>query len=158
MLTSEKENLMVLQKLEPEFNLSNFFFTVTVQTYKPPVSATNSKQDKHVHFEDQTIEKSDDDEEEETDDNSSDSSEEDSDDDYEEEEESLLLLEDHNTPEIILQDQPDKIIVKGSENGFQIPTNSMRSIVIQKPKDDPKDLFYNFELTKKHLVKSLWML
>lgn len=34
--------------------------SVTVQSYKPPVSATNSKQDKHVHFEDQTIEISDD--------------------------------------------------------------------------------------------------
>ncbi|KAG1419562.1 hypothetical protein G6F58_004549 [Rhizopus delemar] len=125
--------------------------TMYTQTYKNPISLTNSKSIKQVHFEEDSssdIEQSDEesspyDEEDEI------SEEETSELEYEEK--PLLLLEDSNIEQVVIEEETEKYIIRASEDGLNLQANTSKSIHMDKPKAD-QNIWYNFEPTNDQLI------
>ncbi|KAG1438953.1 hypothetical protein G6F57_019620 [Rhizopus arrhizus] len=109
-----------------------------IQSYQHPISSTNSKETKKVHFEDDKT----DSEEDEVDEESEESTDEESteEEEAEDEEHSLLLLENNYKEDIQIKNLKDQCILEASSDGLIIPANSSKTIIIKKPKDELTEL------------------
>lgn len=119
------------------------------QTYKNPVSNTNSHLVKRVHFQNEAIENS----SEESSENEieDESSSLDESEDEENDEKSLLVLENDGQEEIVINHLKDICHITAGENGLYIPANSSKKLVIDKAKNQNKNIKYIFEITNAKL-------
>ncbi|KAG1372126.1 hypothetical protein G6F61_011330 [Rhizopus arrhizus] len=124
------------------------------ENYQQPISQTNSKSSKHVHFEDRVNDEETNSDTESEEEDSSEEDYEEEEEEGEEEEESLLLLEDDATEKIIFINSKDKITLKSSECGLNIPANSTKIVHVKKPKNNTNNSLYNFELINDKLFKA----
>ncbi|KAG0927082.1 hypothetical protein G6F32_012991 [Rhizopus arrhizus] len=129
----------------------NEFDKELCQSYQHPISSTNSKETKKVHFEDDKT----DSEEDEVDEESEESTDEESteEEEAEDEEHSLLLLENNYKEDIQIKNLKDQCILEASSDGLIIPANSSKTIIIKKPKDELTELLYNFEITSTKILQ-----
>ncbi|KAG1514733.1 hypothetical protein G6F45_011487 [Rhizopus arrhizus] len=119
------------------------------QTYKNPVSTTNSHLVKQVHFEDETIENSSEESSEnETEEESSSLNESE---DEENDEKSLLVLENDGQEEMVINHLKDICYITAGRNGLYISANSSKKLVIDKAKTQNKNIKYIFEITNAKL-------
>ncbi|EIE90543.1 hypothetical protein RO3G_15254 [Rhizopus delemar RA 99-880] len=119
------------------------------QTYKNPVSTTNSHLVKQVHFEDETIENSSEEgSENETEEESSSLNESE---DEENDEKSLLVLENDGQEEMVINHLKDICYITAGRNGLYISANSSKKLVIDKAKTQNKNIKYIFEITNAKL-------
>ncbi|KAG0904686.1 hypothetical protein G6F33_012743 [Rhizopus arrhizus] len=123
------------------------------QVYEYPVSSTNSKPNKQVHFEDESQES--DSTEEESEEISED------DDEIEEEpdempDESLLLLEDDEKKiDVQVSAQMKEMLLEAPPHGMTLAANTSKIIWIRKPKNEHKNLIYNLEITNPKISESM---
>ena len=138
--------IFFLRKNTPLPKMSSY-----IQSYQHPISSTNSKETKKVHFEDDKT----DSEEDEVDEESEESTDEESteEEEAEDEEHSLLLLENNYNEDIQIKNLNDQCILEASSDGLIIPANSSKTITIKKPKDDLTELLYNFEITSTKILQ-----
>ncbi|EIE85519.1 hypothetical protein RO3G_10229 [Rhizopus delemar RA 99-880] len=143
--------IFFLRKNTPLPKISSY-----IQSYQHPISSTNSKETKKVHFENDKADSEDDEVEEESEESTDEESTEEE--EVEDEEHSLLLLENDYKKDIQIKNLKNQCILEASSDGLTIPANSSKTIIIKKPKDELRGLMYSFEITSTKILQKTGIL
>ncbi|KAG1605713.1 hypothetical protein G6F46_013534 [Rhizopus delemar] len=120
------------------------------QNYQQPISLTNSKITKHVHFNNEESDESHDmDTDSSTESEESYSEEEDAE---KEEEQSLLVLDDDQGEKVDIILEKETYRIKASSTGLTIHANTSKTITIDKPMEERNNHVYLFDVTHPTLL------